>query len=278
MMSGPLAMLLVELVGLTATLAATWILAKIEDRPFTIYGLSSDKKLTQLVTGAVVGLVAITLLVLLLLKFGFLRIDQQLLHGAEALRYAILWIPGFLAIGFFEELLFRGYLQYTLARGLSGLAPKISAKLNPQAFGFFTSAFLISFGFGAVHGSNPGESPLGLVTAGLAAMVFCFSLWRTGSQWWAIGMHSAWDYGQSFIFGVADSGTMIGHRLLATHPVGTPLLSGGATGPEGSVLCLPVLAFLILFVLLTQKPNAASYDTKMPALPPAADADLPLAS
>lgn len=278
---GTLSILLGELVGLIATAVTTWIMAKVEDRPSGIYGLGGEKKLRNLARGSFAGLIAISLLVFVLLKASLLIIDQRLLFGSEALRYGLLWVPTFLAIGFFEEYLFRGYLQYTLARGLAGLAPFISAKLNPQAFGFWTAAALVSFGFGAVHGSNPDESPLGLVCAGFAALLFCFSLWRTGSLWWVIGMHAAWDYGQSFLFGVADSGTMIGHRLLATHPVGSPLLSGGATGPEGSVFCLVVLALLAVFVHYTQPISSSGYAAKMPrsAPPPASlESDSAIAS
>ena len=71
--------------------------------------------------------------------------------------------------------------------------------------------------------------------------MFAFSLWRTGSLWWAIGLHAAWDWAQSFLFGVADSGGISTHRLLSTHPVGPAWLSGGATGPEGSIFVLLVM-------------------------------------
>jgi len=82
-------------------------------------------------------------------------------------------------------------------------------------------------------------------------MVFCFSLWRTGSLWWAIGFHASWDWGQSFLYGVADSGLMVQHHFLATHPVGKPLLSGGTTGPEGSIFIIAILVLASLIILLT---------------------------
>jgi len=86
-------------------------------------------------------------------------------------------------------------------------------------------------------------------------MVFCFSLWRTGSLWWAIGLHTSWDWGQSFLYGVPDSGLMVQHRLLATHPVGKPILSGGTTGPEGSIFIIAIL-FLICLIILFTLPGA----------------------
>lgn len=263
--AGPLPVFLSESSAFLVTVLVTWIMAKIEGRPVTVFGLGGTRRLSYLLLGAALGLVAISLLIFILIQAGLLVIDRRLLFGSDALRYAILWIPGFFAIGCFEEYLFRGYLQYTLARGLAGLAPRLSANLDPRAFGFWAAAVLVSFGFGAVHGSNPGESPIGLFCAALASLVFCFSLWRTGSLWWAIGLHAAWDYGQSFLFGVGDSGVFVTPRLFETHPVGRPLLSGGATGPEGSLLSLLMLLALAGVIHLTQRPSSQSYAAQMPS-------------
>ncbi len=82
-------------------------------------------------------------------------------------------------------------------------------------------------------------------------MVFCLSLWRTGSLWWAIGFHTSWDWAQSFLYGVADSGIIAQHHLLATHPAGKSLLSGGATGPEGSIFVLAILTLIAVIILFT---------------------------
>jgi uncharacterized protein len=79
-------------------------------------------------------------------------------------------------------------------------------------------------------------------------------LWRTGSLWWALGFHAAWDWAQSFVLGVADSGAMVQFHLLGTHPQGKALLSGGATGPEGSVFVLGILG-LVAGVAVWTLPN-----------------------
>jgi hypothetical protein len=150
-----------------------------------------------------------------------------------------------------EEYLTRGYVQYTLTRGLAGLYQLVFKTRHSKALGFWTSALILSILFGLGHGKNPGESPIGLLSAGLAGLVFCFSLWRTGSLWFAIGLHTSWDWGQSFLYGVADSGLMAQHHLFGTHPVGKPILSGGATGPEGSVFILAILAVFALIIVFT---------------------------
>lgn len=86
-----------------------------------------------------------------------------------------------------------------------------------------------------------------------------FSLWRTESLWWAIGCHAAWDWAESFLFGTADSGLLTNHHLLASHPVGKPLLSGGLTGPEGSVWYGVELIVTMLVIAFFLKPEPGSY-------------------
>ena len=127
-----------------------------------------------------------------------------------------------------------------------------------KAVGFWIAALFFSFIFGFGHKNNPGESPIGLVAAGLIGLVFAFSLWRTGSLWWAVGWHAAWDWAESFFYGTADSGGLSQHRLLATHPQGPVLQSGGLTGPEGSVYVLLVILLTALLVAFTLKAQPGS--------------------
>jgi membrane protease YdiL (CAAX protease family) len=205
--------------------------------------------------------VFLTLLVSGLWRAGLLAFDGRLLSGMDVVKYGAVWVVGFVLVAVFEESLLRGYLQFTLGRGLASLYRMIGREIPKQraaAVGFWTAAVGLSFLFGAAHGSNPGESPIGLVSAGLIGLVFCLTLWRTGSLWWALGFHAAWDWAQSFVFGVADSGTMVQFHLMGTHPLGKVLLSGGATGPEGSALILGEMVLIVGVVLWTVPKRAVS--------------------
>jgi membrane protease YdiL (CAAX protease family) len=243
--------LVVEGLNFLAVFVISWIMSRIERRPASVYGFGGTRKLPHFFAGLAWGIACISLLVLTLVKTGLLVIDSRMLFGSDVLRYGAIWLFGFLLVGLFEEYLTRGYVQYTLTRGLVGLYQWVFKTRHKKALGFWTSAVIFSILFGLGHNSNPGESPIGLLAAGLVAVVFCFSLWRTGSLWWAIGFHAAWDWGQSFVYGVADSGLMVQHHLLATHPVGKPILSGGTTGPEGSIFILAVLALVALIIHFT---------------------------
>ena len=233
-----------------AVALATWIMSRVERRPATPYGLGGTRKLPYLLAGLGWGVAFLSILVFALKLTGLLVFDRRLLFGGAAVRYGMVWLGGFLLVALLEETLLRGYLQYTLARGLTGIYRALDAR-HSSTLGFWTAAFLLSLLFGLGHSSNPGESPIGLFAAALAGLVFCLALWRTGSLWWAIGFHTSWDWAQSFLYGVADSGTMVQFHLFRTQPVGRPVFSGGATGPEGSLLILPVLGLVVLVILNT---------------------------
>ena len=247
-----------EVLSAFAVLVATWIMAKIERRGRS-YGFGGEHKGKLFLAGLSSGLFLITLLVFTLWKSGVLAIGPRLIFGVDVLRYGSLWFLAFCLVGLFEESLTRGFLLYTLTRGLAALYRSLFKTAHSTALGFWSAAVVTSVIFYLGHTSNPGESPVGLLAVFVGGMFFCYGVWRTGSIWWGIGMHAAWDWGQSFLFGVADSGIMVQHRLLATHPEGKPLLSGGTTGPEGSILVVGVLAVGSLIVFLTL-PRGHYYD------------------
>jgi membrane protease YdiL (CAAX protease family) len=247
----PLFGILAEGIPFLLILLITWIMSKIEHRSNSAYGFGDDRKLPHFFAGMAWGVSCLSLLILTLVKTGLLVIDSRVLHGSDILRYGSMWLLGFFLVGLLEEYLTRGYVQYTLTRGLAGIYEWVFKTRHSKTLGFWTAALIFSILFGLGHQNNPGESPIGLLSAGTVGLVFCFSLWRTGSLWWAIGFHTSWDWGQSFLYGVADSGTMAQHHLLATHPVGRPILSGGATGPEGSIFVLAILGLVTLIIRFT---------------------------
>jgi membrane protease YdiL (CAAX protease family) len=231
-----------------AALLATWIMSKIERRPNSVYGLGGGHKLRLFLIGLGSGVGCFLLMVLTLWSGGLLVIDSRLLFGGDILRYGAIWLVALLMVGLFNEYTFRGYLQYTLTRGLSGFCRWAFKTSHSAVLGFWIAAAVTSavFAFGAYSIASP---VLMLVSVALFGMVQCLSLWRTGSLWWAIGFHMATDWTTSFLFGLPDGGERLQHRLLATHPAGNPILSGGTTDPGSSILIFPILAIMVLIVL-----------------------------
>jgi hypothetical protein len=99
-------------------LLATWIMAKIERRGRS-YGFGGTRKFSQLFAGMGTGILLISLLVLILRAGGWLVIDSRLIFGGGILRYGLLWLIGFFLVGVNEESTTRGYLLFTLTRGLT---------------------------------------------------------------------------------------------------------------------------------------------------------------
>jgi len=211
-------------------LVATAIMAKIEARPVLSYGFIDKRKLSRFVLGIAGGIVALSALVLALKMSGWLIFDGRTLHGKSAWSYGLLWGVAFLLTALLEESLLRGYLQSTLTRGV----------------GFWWAAVLLSLAFGATHLPNRGESPIGILSVVGAGLMFCLSLWLTKSLYWAVGLHAGWDWSQSFLYGVPDSGQVTSGHLFATHPSGGLIWSGGPTGPEGSIYVIPTMAVIAL--------------------------------
>jgi uncharacterized protein len=122
--------------------------------------------------------------------------------------------------------------------------------------GFWYAAWVTSTLFGFVHVSNPNEAWIGIFAAALIGFVLCVSVRVTGSAWWAIGCHAGWDWGETYLYGTADSGLSPQGSYLTSSPAGNPLWSGGAVGPEGSLLVLGALLFLLALVLIYARMSA----------------------
>jgi membrane protease YdiL (CAAX protease family) len=199
--------LLQEFSQLLAVAAATFMMARIDNRPLLSYGYAGAHKLSLLVSGVIWGVLCLSVLIGLLWMAGLIVFEGWSLTGFVAWKYALAWALVFLLVGVYEESTLRGYMQYTLARGI----------------GFWWAALLLSIVFGLGHAGNNGESLLGIVQVCAVALIFCLSLWYTKSLWWAVGFHAGWDWGQSYFYGTPDSGLIMKNHLLSSHPSGNPL-------------------------------------------------------
>jgi len=239
----------VDAVLLIIVVMTTVIMARLERRRLADYGLGPRNALKRFFAGAAWGFVFISLLVFALFALHDVALQHQPVSLRSALLYGAEWFLSMFFVGAFEEALFRGYLQWSLGRGMT----------------FWGAALLLAILFGAAHGSNPGESPVGLVSAALFGLLFSFSIWYTRSLWWAIGFHTAWNWGMTFFYGTPNSGLLAAGHLLSIAPRGTAIMSGGSVGPEGSILMLPILLLAAIVIYATCQPVTAdgkdpSYD------------------
>jgi membrane protease YdiL (CAAX protease family) len=222
---------------LGAVLIATVLLALTERRSPLAYGLRGPHRLRYFAVGLGWGVTFASLLVAALTASGHLAFDRRLLPVAPAIGYGLAWGGCFFLVALTEEMLFRGYLQTALSR----------------LIGFWPAAIALSALFGLVHLRNSSELLFGVAVVALGGAFFSLALWRTGSLWWGIGFHTTWDWSQSFLFGVPDSGILVAGRLSQTHPLGSEIWSGGSAGPEASLFMVPTMAIALLAMLAMLK-------------------------
>lgn len=214
---------------------ASAIMGKFERRTLGDYGLPWQRILGgKFWQGTAMGFAGISALLGAMGAAGVFHLDSVALHGSDIGKYAILWGLVFIAVALFEEFGFRGYALFTLTTGI----------------GFWPAAAASSFLFGYLHHGNRGETWLGAFNAGLVGLLFCLMLRRTGDLWLAIGFHAAWDWGESYFYGVPDSGAIVTGHLMNVRFSGPQWLTGGTVGPEGSWLCTALLAVLWLIFMV----------------------------
>ena len=155
--------------------------------------------------------------------------------------YALL----FACVGFMEEAIFRGYALHNLS----------------AAVGLRSAIWLQAIGFAAIHLSNAAiqsaQAPdaaasqtiwldawRAMPSIALIGAIFALCWAKTGSLWFSIGFHAAWNWFLGCLFSLPVSGLPT-FRLFDIAPVGNHWLNGGSFGAEGSVLLWPILGLLL---------------------------------
>lgn len=279
--------LIYEMVPLLGLAGAMSLMALMERRSSPLaYNLRGPRWLTSFFVGSMSGFAALSALVGAMSWGGWLQVGPVELSAGLIVKFGVLWGFAFLAVACFEEGSFRGYLQFTLTRGIDfwwalaaeaaicanlvwrgrgdgawgvycfallGVIPCLVLQLKrARNSSFWQAAWVSSTLFGYIHTSNRGENWVGIFAATMIGLVFVVSIRVTGSAWWAIGCHAAWDWAETFFYGTADSGLVATGHYLSAAPAGNSLWSGGADGPEGSLLALAIILLLLIGLLAAQ--------------------------
>jgi membrane protease YdiL (CAAX protease family) len=144
----------------------------------------------------------------------------------------LMWIFIFLAGGFYEELLSRGYQLQNFEEGSSTLA----------------AVLFSSFIFALEHMKNPnawGATLLGISAAGI---FLAYGYLRTRKLWLPIGLHIGWNIFEGMVFGFPVSGLKV-PSLIAVQINGPAYFTGGGFGPEAGLVLLPALLLGALLIL-----------------------------
>ncbi|MBC6492597.1 CPBP family intramembrane glutamic endopeptidase [Flavihumibacter stibioxidans] len=126
-----------------------------------------------------------------------------------------------LLVGFYEELVFRGYFLGNL---LHSMKPAIALPVSAAIFA-------------VLHGANPNTSWLALINVFLAGLLLGINYIFTRNLWFGIALHVAWNFIQGPVLGYEVSGMEL-PSVLVQNLGDNNLLTGGSFGFEGSLLNL----------------------------------------
>jgi CAAX protease family protein len=136
-----------------------------------------------------------------------------------------------------EELVFRGYPFQRLV----------------DSGGPIAAVAAISVLFGVTHLGSPYHSWISTANTILVGVLLAVCYLRTRALWLPIGIHFAWNYLQGYVLGFPVSGVTMPEPILAARIRGPDWLTGGAYGPEGSILSLGIILAGTAYFLLTRR-------------------------
>ena len=156
---------------------------------------------------------------------GFLATDTASL---DFLPWFAASVAVFLAVGFYEELLARGYVLTNVAEGLAGYVGRRWA---------VAVAVAVSSGlFGLVHAGNPNATPVSTLTISLAGVFLALGYALTDELAIPVGLHITWNFAQGTLYGFPVSGTGFGVSVIDTRTTGPAVFTGGPFGPEAGLV------------------------------------------
>lgn len=247
-----------ELVAALAGTAAVFLARRVVDRrPITSLGLHLDTSVLKdlafgfITMGLLMGLIYLAEWALGWLEFSSFAWQSQ--TAGEVLGQIVLpTLALFILVGWFEELIFRGYVLQNLN---DGLGPILGLVVSSLAFAL-------------MHSFNPGISPVALAGLFLAGLFLAYGYLRTRSLWLPVGLHIGWNFFEGPVFGFPVSGLSI-PRLVNQVETGPDLWTGGIFGPEAGLIVLPALALgAYLIFLYSRRRNPAATEAGLPANAP----------
>lgn len=191
-------------------------------------GLGWDgRSLHNIRFGLSAGILAAALFAGPALLVGAATIERDTQFPANA--SSLLFLTALLLFGAFgEEMLFRGYAFQTLVKGSGPFAALLPASVL----------------FALAHASNQNVSLLGLVNTFGFGLVLGYAYLRSRDLWLPIAIHFGWNWALA-IFGLNVSGFRMGVTGFVVRWRVSDLWSGGAYGPEASLLTCGIIAVLL---------------------------------
>lgn len=230
-----------------ASWASVWLAGRFVDkRSWREFGLQLDRAWwLDLAFGLLVGALLMTAGFVCEYALGWLHVESVLIDVQPPAVLTVSLARAlalFIAVGFYEELLSRGYLLRNVAEGLS------SSRVS-SALALVAAALLTALLFGLAHSGNQGATVTSTVNVALAGVLLALPYVLTGRLALSIGFHITWNLFQGPVFGLPVSGQPWRDSLITIRQTGPEHWTGGAFGPEAGLVGLLLMALAALLML-----------------------------
>ena len=233
-----------EVTLLLQALIATAPFAWYERRRLDRYGMPIERALRRETwEGALAGLLMAGAVAAGMLALGGMQIRGFALAGAALGISALAWLGANILVGLAEEYFFRAYFLQALWKST----------------GFWPAAIVATIPFVALHYFfKQGENIWDVITLASLSLLLCHTVRLTGTLWFAVGFHIAFDFMQFFVIGTPNGAQVPVGRMLDSSFNGPAWLTGGVLGTEASFLMYPAIALLWICVVLRYRGRPAS--------------------
>ncbi|MFC1481554.1 lysostaphin resistance A-like protein [Candidatus Neomarinimicrobiota bacterium] len=207
-----------------------------DKRPLDLLGISlTPGWLREFGFGLVLGFGLLTSTAMVLWVTGLMQFQMNTLSIGLVAGMVQALIFVFL-ISALAELLMRGYTYQAFIEGsrvwIATIALSLIASLMSMA--------------------NPDFPPLSIINIFLGGLLLSVAYLKTRSLWLPIGLHMAWNWTQGTFWGMGVTGIHIRWSLFSATPQGSDLLSGGAFGPDASIIAAVLLSGLTVWLWKTK--------------------------
>jgi len=200
-------------------------------RPISQMGLSTGNWLKNMGIGCLTGIISITLYPLIVSLSGIGMFTDFSISNLASVNM-LLSLICFVSVGFYEEILCRGFFMTAL-------------KTTRNKWVILILPAVI---FGLMHWANPGFSVIPVINLMLFGLAFGYMLIKTGSIWMSIGYHIVWNFFQGNVYGIQVSGLDQTSTLMKYTQAGSDILTGGNFGAEGGLICTAILLALLAYI------------------------------
>ena len=218
-----------------------------KNRPlFKAYGTGlSGNRIPELAIGILVGVAMNGVLILMAMMHGDIHLYfDRFSIGAFLLLFVSVFIQSAA-----EEIMCRGFIYHRILRTYKGQ--------------YLAAALINGIFFGLIHMSNDGATPIAIVDIIICGIEYSAMVYYFDSVWMAMGAHAGWNFTQSILAGLPNSGNVFPYsifRLDAATATNSFFYDVGF-GVEGTIPSIIVeLVVLVLIIVIGRKMNRKHTD------------------